>query len=237
MSTFKFKQFSVQQDQCAMKIGTDGVLLGAWASLNSNPYSILDIGAGTGVIALMMAQRSQAQLIDALEIDHQAYEQCVDNFEQSPWNDRLFCYHADLNEFASEIEDTYDLIISNPPFFPEKSNQEQPEPRALARFQDALPFDHLLSCTAKLLSIDGTMAVVIPYLEQDRFLHIAKQQQLFPNSICYVKGQPQSAIKRSLIQLSFKETRIKEEFLTIETTRHNYTPEYIKLTQPFYLNM
>ena len=108
---FAFKYFKVTQDKCAMKIGTDGVLLGAWSSLEKNPFSILDIGAGTGILSLMLAQRSRAQLIDAIEIDDQAYEQCVENFEQSPWGDRLFCYHASLEEFAEDIEDKYDLII------------------------------------------------------------------------------------------------------------------------------
>jgi len=117
---FKFKQFAVYQDKCAMKIGTDGVLLGAWASTDNNPKAVLDIGSGTGIIALMLAQRCHAELIDAIEIDTDAYEQCVENFEASPWSDRLFCYHASLQEFAQEIDDTYDLIISNPPFYSEE---------------------------------------------------------------------------------------------------------------------
>ena len=100
-----------------MKIGTDGVLLGAWTSIEHNPNSILDIGTGTGVIALQLAQRSEAGLIDALEIDENAYEQAVENFESSPWNDRLFCYHISLNEFTNEVDDKYDLITSNPPFY------------------------------------------------------------------------------------------------------------------------
>jgi tRNA1Val (adenine37-N6)-methyltransferase len=94
---FTFKKFSIEQNRCAMKIGTDGVLLGAWAPLEQNPFSILDIGTGTGIIALMLAQRSTAQQIDALEIDENAYEQATDNFENSPWNDRLFCFHAGLD--------------------------------------------------------------------------------------------------------------------------------------------
>ena len=114
---FKFKQFEVQQNKCAMKIGTDAVLLGAWASLEKQPFSVLDIGSGTGILSLMLAQRSHAELIDAIEIDADAYEQCVDNFEASLWGDRLFCYHTSLEEFADEIEDRYDLVISNPPFY------------------------------------------------------------------------------------------------------------------------
>ncbi|PAM93956.1 tRNA (adenine-N(6)-)-methyltransferase, partial [Flavobacterium sp. IR1] len=116
---FHFKQFSVEQDRSAMKIGTDGVLLGAWASLENDPQTILDVGTGTGVIALMLAQRSGAELIDALEIDENAYEQSVENFENSDWGDRLFSYHAEFDEFVEEMQDEekYELIISNPPFY------------------------------------------------------------------------------------------------------------------------
>ncbi len=115
---FKFKQFTVQQDRSAMKIGTDGVLLGAWTNIDHFPETILDIGAGTGVISLMLAQRSEAIQIDAIEIEENAYEQTVENFEASNWGDRLFCYHAGFDEFVEEMQDEeqYDLIISNPPF-------------------------------------------------------------------------------------------------------------------------
>ena len=102
---FVFKQFKILQDRCAMKIGTDGVLLGAWTSIDHHPATIMDIGAGTGIIALMLAQRSEAETIDAIEINEAAYEQCVNNFEASLWGDRLFCYHAGLDEFVDEIED------------------------------------------------------------------------------------------------------------------------------------
>jgi len=156
---FQFKQFTVQQDRCAMKIGTDGVLLGAWAPIDYTVNSILDIGTGTGVIALMMAQQSQAQIVDALEIDADAYEQAVENFEASSWGDRLFCYHASFQEFVQEIDEQYDLLISNPPFYAEdyKTDSDQ---RDLARFQDALPFDHLLIGASKLLSESGRLAII-----------------------------------------------------------------------------
>ena len=102
---FKFKQFTVEQDRAAMKVGTDGVLLGAWTSLANQPDSILDIGAGTGLVALMLAQRSTAEIIDAVEVEDNSFEQCVGIFEASPWSDRLFCYHASFQEFYLEMEE------------------------------------------------------------------------------------------------------------------------------------
>lgn len=233
---FQFKQFTVNQDRCAMKIGTDSVLLGAWASLDHNPFSVLDIGAGTGVLSLMIAQRSNAELIDALEIDSDAYEQCVENFEQSPWGDRLFCYHASLDEFTNEIDDQYDLIISNPPFYSEDSKTNIPE-RDLARFQDAMPFQHLLQCASKLLSENGLFSVIIPYKEELNFIQLASDFSLFPNRILHVKGAENTPIKRSLIEFSFLEKTVISSNLIIETERHNYTKEYIDLTKDFYLKM
>jgi len=233
---FLFKKFRINQDRCAMKIGTDGVLLGAWASVNQNPFSILDIGAGTGVVSLMLAQRCYAELIDAIEIDDDAYEQCTENFENSHWNDRLFCYHASLEEFAEEIDDKYDLIVSNPPFYSDdfKSDNKQ---RDLARFEDALPFTHLLESVSKLLSETGIFSVIIPFKEETSFINLASNLKLFPNKILRVKGNPTSEIKRSLIEFSFNESEIKTNELIIETERHQYTQEYINLTKDFYLKM
>ena len=237
MSKFQFKQFSLEQDQCAMKIGTDGVLLGAWAPILHNPFSILDIGTGTGIIALMLAQRSNATQIDALEIEENAYEQATDNFENSPWNDRLFCFHAGLDEFMDEPEDEYDLIVSNPPFYSEdyKTNNEQ---RDLARFQDALPFEDLIEAADLLLSENGVLAVIIPFKEEERFLALANEFELYPIQITHVKGTPTTEIKRSLLALSRNniETPTINE-LVIEIGRHEYTPEYIALTKEFYLKM
>lgn len=233
---FKFKQFTIEQNRCAMKIGTDGVLLGAWVSIDNNPYSILDIGAGTGIIAMQLAQRSDAEIIDALEIDDNAYEQCVDNFENSPWGDRLFCYHASLGEFIEEIDDKYDIIISNPPFYSE-SYKTSDEARDIARFNDSLPFKELIDSTSLLLSEEGIFAVIIPRKEEENFIAMASEVKLFPKRICRVRGNETSEEKRSLIEFSFENKSPKVENLTIETSRHEYTEEYISLVKDFYLKM
>lgn len=234
--TFTFKQFQVNQDHCAMKIGTDGVLLGAWTPLINNPYNVLDIGAGTGILSLMLAQRSNAKQIDAIEIDEDAYEQCVENFEASPWSDKLFCFHAGLDEFVDEPEDEYDLIISNPPFYTDDYKSDNTS-RDLARFEDALPFEELIEAAALLLSDNGIFSVIIPYKEEERFVSMCKELDLFPLKITRVKGTPTSEIKRSLLAFCrIEQTPLIDE-LVIEISRHKYTPEYIELTKEFYLKM
>ena len=235
-NTFHFKQFTINQDQCAMKIGTDAVLLGAWANLEHHPNSVLDIGAGTGVIALMLAQRSNEETIDAIEIDENAYKQCVGNFENSPWSDRLFCYHASLEEFTDEIDYKYDLIISNPPFYSDTFKSENKQ-RDLARFNDALPFHHLVESVSKLLSDEGKFSVIIPFKEEENFIELASNINLFPNRITRVKGSPTSEIKRSLMEFSFNKNGLKINELIIEVERHQYTQDYINLTKDFYLKM
>lgn len=237
MSTFNFKQFSVQQDKCAMKIGTDSVLLGAWCPIDNNPFSVLDIGAGTGVLSLMLAQRSHAEQIDALEIDEDAYEQCVENFEASPWSDRLFCFHAGLDEFIEEPEDEYDIIISNPPFYSEDYKTDNSQ-RDLARFQDAMPFEELVEAADLLLSENGIFAVIIPYKEEERFIDLCAEAELFPVKVTRVKGSHTTPIVRSL--LAFKRYELSvltADELIIEINRHEYTDDYINLTKDFYLKM
>ena len=233
---FKFKEFTINQDRCAMKVGTDGVLLGAWATLENNPKSLLDIGAGTGLIALQLAQRSAAETIDAIELDDDAYEQCVENFEASSWGDRLFCYHASLQEFVEEIDDSYDLIVSNPPFYKEEVASGN-KARDNARQNLALPFDILLKAAEKLLSSNGSFATIIPFKEEKEFCSLALKSNLYANRITRVKGSPDSEIKRSLLQFSFQETAVQEDELVIEIERHKYTTTYQKLTSPFYLKM
>ncbi len=233
---FHFKNFTVAQDRCAMKIGTDGVLLGAWATLENNPNSILDIGTGTGVIALMLAQRSEAEIIDALELDDDAYEQAVSNFEESPWGDRLFCYHAHLYEFATEIDDRYDLIVCNPPFFSE-DHKTPSNARNQARFEDAMPFELLVASARQLLSDNGFFCVIIPRDRESEFIELASKVELFPNKINRVKGTPESKEKRSLLAFSLEKSLPKIDELVIELERHEYTESYINLVKDFYLKM
>lgn len=237
MSLFQFKQFAVKQDQCAMKIGTDGVLLGAWSPIDNNSKLVLDIGTGTGIIALMLAQRSDAEQIDALEIDENAYEQAVDNFENSPWGDRLFCFHAGLDEFVEEPEDEYDLIVSNPPFYSEDYRSEN-EQRDLARFQEAMPFEDLIDAAALLLSENGIFSVIIPYKEEERFIDMCAEVELFPIKVTRVKGSHKTPIVRSLLALKRYELAVLvADELVIEINRHEYTDDYIELTKAFYLKM
>lgn len=233
---FKFKEFTIQQDRCAMKIGTDGVLLGAWTSIDKKPSAVLDIGAGTGVLSLMLAQRSLADNIEALEIEEDAHEQCVSNFENSPWADRLFCYHAGLDEFVEEVEEPYDLIISNPPFYSEDVSSGNSS-RDTARLNQSLPFDELLEGVSKLLSSEGLFDIIIPHKEELVFIKLASSFGLYPTRILRVKGNKDAEIKRSLLEFSFKQGEIFEEELIIEIKRHEYTQEYIKLTKDFYLKM
>lgn len=236
---FQFKKFSIEQDQCAMKIGTDGVLLGAWVKPEIAPLNILDIGTGTGIISLMLAQRFPSTQIEALEIDEAAFEQAVTNFENSPWGDRLFCYHASFQEYFQEVDDEkYELIISNPPFFnaTQKSHNEQ---RNKARFEDALPFEHLLYGASKLLAEEGIFALIIPYDQEQNVLKIAQKMHLQPLRITHVKGHKTAHIKRSLLELKFTVTKNKNltNELILEKERHLYTDDYSKLVKDFYLKL
>lgn len=239
LKPFRFKEFIVQQDKTAMKVGTDAVLLGAWCSVDDYPDSILDIGSGTGIISLMLAQRSDAMTIDAVEIDDNAYEQTVENFENSDWGDRLYCYHSRFQDFADELvdeEETYDLIISNPPFYTDAFKTDN-ESRNKARFTSALSFEALISGVVKILSQKGKFSVVVPFKEEKEFVNIAEKENLILQRVCRVQGNPTSAVKRSLLEFSFIKSIVKQEQLVIEIERHQYTQDYINLTKDFYLKM
>lgn len=220
-----------------MKVGTDGVLLGAWTSLEHAPDSVLDVGSGTGVISLMIAQRTKDTQIDAIEINEKACQECIQNFENSSWNDRLFCYHASFEDFVQEMmgEQTYDLIISNPPFYT-TNYKTTDENKNKARFEDALPFSELLQGVSGLLSEKGVFSVIIPHSEEKIFIDLANKHQLFPQKITHVKGTPNSSIKRSLIAFSqYQKNSCITDTLIIEVARHQYTNQYTELIKDFYL--
>ena len=183
----------------------------------------------------VVAQRSDAELIDAVEIEPEAYEQAVENFEESPWGDRLFCYHASVQELAEEIEEKYDLIISNPPYF--QSDEQVQGKRQLARQTVSLGYTELLLSTSKLLNSSGLANFIIPFTEEERFLKIALDLGLFPSRITRVKGASSAPIKRSLIALNLMAVQTKIDELILEKERHQYTDAYKEMVQDFYLHL
>lgn len=230
---FKFKQFDIYQDQTAMKVGTDGVILGAWSNLESG-NKILDIGTGTGLISLMLAQRFPEAIVDAVELDDDAFIQAQENFTNSKFSDRLQVQKTAIQDFISDYK--YDLIVSNPPFFVINERVEL-DARKKARQQETLTFDDLLSKTAQLLTENGVASFVIPYDLEANFLQIAKELNLFPSKIVRVKGNKQAEAKRSLINLKFNSQETIFSELIVEIARHQYTEDYINLTKEFYLKM
>ncbi len=184
----------------------------------------------------MLAQRTEAETIDAIEIDADAYEQCVENFEASPWADRLFCYHAGLDEMTGAVEERYDLIVSNPPFHSEEVASGS-EARNKARRNTFLPFDELLEGVDALLSESGLFTTIIPFRSEGPFVKEAQQLGLVLVRVTRVKGTPHSEYKRSLLAFSRSGGEVIEDELIIEVKRHEYTPEYIALCRDFYLKM
>ena len=233
MSAFKFKQFEIAQDKCAMKVGTDGVLIGAWTACNK-ATNILDIGCGTGLISLMLAQRNDAAVITGIEIEENAFLQSQDNFNNSKWSNRLSIIHTSLQDFSSETK--FDLIVSNPPFFT-NSTQANNQYRKLARSTNSLNFKELISKSKILLSENGIFSVIIPFPRKEEFISIALENHLFLSRICSVKGAENSPVKRILMEFNNSQKTILEENLMIEKERHNYTDKYIDLCKDFYLKM
>ena len=236
-SCFYFKQFAIAQDKCAMKVGTDGILLGAWAKLPENA-KILDIGSGTGLLALMLAQRSQSSstFIDAVEIDHDAYQQAKENIESSPWRDRINIDHASIQDWAIACSRQYDLIISNPPFF-ENAFKPSQNSRNLARHSDSLSQTDILQIASQLLKPNGHLAVIYPTDLANNFLAKAQSFNLFCDRQVHVKPTPQSPVKRILLELSPTQYPVQATTLTIEESKHLYTQDYIALVKDFYLNL
>ena len=233
---FQFKQFTIRHDKCAMKVGTDGVLLGAWAGTESCSR-ILDVGTGTGLIALMLAQRSKA-VVDAIDIDANACLQAQENAESSLFAGRINVFHSDLVDFAQASTHLYDLIVSNPPYFVDSLKCPNLQ-RNTARHTDTLTLEDLLQYSRKLLAPQGRIALILPYDQKDRLTDCIQTQNLFLSKEVSVIPVPDTQPKRLLAELT-SEPPASPTFsdrLTIEIARHRYTDEYINLTKDFYLKM
>lgn len=240
-SKFDFQHFSINQEHSAMKVGTDGVLIGAWTNPSVMPVEglkILDIGTGTGLIALMMAQRFPEALIHGIEIDHAAAEEAKLNVENSPWSNRVTIIEASLNKFAETIDDNtrYDLIVTNPPFYNATLKPED-DNRAAARHYDSLPFSDITRFADKHLSDNGSLAVIYPVnCEQNIMIGISTSKLSF-NTICDVVTKEGKPCKRRMGLFTKNTSLLKHEILTIRNSDNSYSEEYRELTKEFYIKL
>jgi tRNA1Val (adenine37-N6)-methyltransferase len=233
-SSFRFKQFTVHQDRCAMKVGTDGILLGAWATARQ-PDRCLDIGTGTGLIALMLAQRFPAATIDAIECEPQAAQQAAENFRKSPWSHRLRLVEGRIQSF--ETSNAYNLIVSNPPWF-RRSLIAGTAGRTLARHDESLPTSELFQAVHRLLTLAGTLCIIAPADDDEHLMDAARKAGLFPVRACNVIPRPSRPAGRVLLafELQAVASGVVRETLIVETdVRHQYTEEFRQLTRDFYL--
>lgn len=234
-NSFRFKQFDISQDKCGMKVNTDGVLLGAWVDVEGS-NRILDIGTGTGVIAIMIAQKAIAEKIVGVEIDKDSYEEAIFNMAASPWSGILSAVHMPVQEFDLANNGTFDLIVSNPPFFSGgtfSSNQS----RALVKHTIKLSHGDLLRSVCSLLAKTGAFSLILPYIEGLRFIELAGQYDLHLNKICEVRSYKESPIERLLITLTRKKETVEIKELYIRDSIREYSSQYINLTKEYYLNM
>jgi tRNA1Val (adenine37-N6)-methyltransferase len=228
---FSFKQFTIYQDKSAFKVGTDGVLLGACADI-AGVRSILDIGSGTGLISIMLAQRCSAE-ITAIEPDHESFIQTCENVSRCDWHNRIKVENSDLQNF--DLKHKFDLIVTNPPFF--SDSLKSPDPRkSVARHNDSLTTDEILKGVVKFMNDNGRLQLILPYVEGNVFIADAHKYGLYCNNILKIRPLPTSEIRRLILTFSRLQKKPAESFLTIERgRRHEFTEEYINLTKDFYL--
>ncbi|MCK9207802.1 MAG: methyltransferase [Salinivirgaceae bacterium] len=231
---FAFKQFKILQEKSAMKVGTDGVLLGALADV-SHAKTILDIGTGTGLIALMLAQRSRAA-IDAIEIDEDAFEEACQNVATSPWPGRIRLFYLSLQEFSRKPGKGYDLIVSNPPFFSNSLTSENLQ-KNLARHNTSLTPTQLIEGAHHLLASSGIFQLILPAENTQLFIELGAGCHLFCQNKIWIKPTPEKAPKRVVLTFGRNKVTCIEKTLVIESGgRHVYSPTYRELTKDFYLN-
>jgi tRNA1Val (adenine37-N6)-methyltransferase len=218
-----------------MKVGTDGVLLGAWSDAE-NAKRVLDIGTGTGLVALMIAQRNSEAVVDAIDIDADACEQAKGNAAASPWPDRVKVSHSSLEHFAESTKEKYDLVVCNPPYFIDSKKSEDAR-RRIARHADVLTPAALFNHGVSLLKDEGRMCVVFPFDGKGMLKKTALEYGLYPEKILNVRHDAEKPPVRVLMSFSKdKKRELQEDYLTIETgVRHSYTKEFSDLVRDFYL--
>ncbi len=234
---FEFKKFNIHQDKCTMKVGTDGVLLGAWADV-ADAKNILDIGTGSGVIAIMLGQRAEQAQVDGVEIDESAYEQTRENMRRAAWADRMRVFNQSIQEFSKNPEaGSYDLIVSNPPFFSGGTFSNKQD-RNSVRHTVKMPHGDLLSAVRKLLAPSGKFCLILPYIEGLRFQELAQSYHLYCTKVTHVKPKAGKPVERLLMQFECKPKMLQEDELVIQKEeRNDWTEAYIALTREFYLKM
>ncbi|MEY3368293.1 MAG: hypothetical protein RI973_1448 [Bacteroidota bacterium] len=233
--SFQFKQFIIEQDRCTMKVGTDGVLLGAWAPVPATG-NVLDIGTGTGVIAIMLAQRSSEATIHAVEIDSDAYEQACGNFLQSRWKHRLQAFHVSVQDFAKNNPPVYDLIVSNPPFF-SGGTLSGSQDKTSVRHTVKLPHGDLLSAARTLLAEGGRFCVILPKMEGLRFREIASSYNLYCTKVTEIISRPGRLVERMLLMFEKRVRPLEKDQLVIHggEEAEEWSEDYRRLTGEFYL--
>ena len=232
---FTFKQFHIDHSRCAMKVGTDGTLLGAWAALPPHAKKILDIGTGSGLIAIMAAQRHPTAKITAIDIDKDCVMQATENAVASPWAERIEVIETPLQEYSPE--EKFDVIISNPPYFADSMHSPDKQ-RTTARHTASLSFKDLTDGVLRLLAEDGLFAVILPTTESELLLS-ASRGRLFTWRRCEVWSTPESGARRIMLELKReppKDLAQKEKIIIEQGGRHVYSEEYKSLTADFYLN-
>lgn len=232
-STFTFKKFTIKQNHGTMKVNTDGVLLGAWADVE-NAASILDIGTGTGVIALMLAQRNPTAQLIGVEIDEVASEEARENVQESIFKDNVRIIHSSIQDFTVNANTVFDVIVSNPPFFTGGTFSAN-ENKAQVRHTIKLPHGDLLHSVNSLLSNSGCFCVILPYIEGLRFIELAERSQLYANKITEVRHRKDKSIERLLIKFNkTKSIPIKDDLYIMNEDASSYSDKYINLTKEFY---
>ena len=234
---FRFKQFTVDDSHCAMKVGPDGVLLGAWAPA-ADPRRVLDVGTGSGLIALMVAQRIGGEYsVLGIDVDGEAVRQASANFAASPWAERLQAKQVALQELAAneEAQGAFDLIVSNPPYFVD-SLKNPDAGRRLARHTDTLPFEELVTCSARLLAANGTLAVIVPAEAEEPLVRLGREQELQPYYITRVCTRKGKQPKRVLMAFAFGERTCREDELSLMDEKGDArSAAYQNLCREFYL--